>query len=131
MHIKVVTPVGVYMDQNVSSIHLKTVMGEMTILPHHTPLFAALVPCPLILKDENGQEKQYALSGGFLKFENDDMVILTDAIEGKEEIDVERAQRALKRAQDRIEKKDEVTNMKRANLALARAITRIHVSEWK
>ncbi len=131
MHIKVVTPTGVYMDREVNSVHVKSVEGEMTLLPNHTPLFAALVPCPLILKDESNEEKTYALSGGFLKFENGNTTILTDAIEGHDEIDIERARSAQKRAQDRIDKKDELTNMKRANLALARAINRIHVYDIK
>ena len=52
-----------------------------------------------------------------------------DAIEGKGEIDLERAKKAYERARKRIEKKDSDTDMKRAQLALQRAIIRIHVYE--
>ena len=58
---------------------------------------------------------------------DDQMNILTDAIEGQEEIDVERAKRAMERAQRRLEKKDSKTNLKRAQIALAKAINRINV----
>ncbi|MBB5182392.1 ATP synthase F1 subunit epsilon [Catenisphaera adipataccumulans] len=131
MEIKVVTPRGVYMKQTASAVHLASTEGEMTVLEHHVPIFAALVPCPLILTAEDGTKKEYALSGGFMKYGEGDCLILTDAIEGREEIDIERARQAYQRARDRIEKKDALTNMKRANLALARAINRIHVYEMK
>lgn len=126
MHIKIVTPREVYMDKDIDSIHVKTVEGEITLLPNHTPIFAALVPCPMLI-GHTSQIDEYALSGGFLKMENKNVLILTDAVEGKGEIDIERAQAAYKRAKDRIEKKDADTNMRRANLALQRAITRINV----
>ncbi len=126
MHIKIVTPREVYMDKDIESIHVKTVEGEITLLPNHTPIFAALVPCPMLI-GHTSQIDEYALSGGFLKMENKNVLILTDAVEGKGEIDIERAQAAYKRAKERIEKKDADTNMRRANLALQRAITRINV----
>ncbi len=56
-------------------------------------------------------------------------MILTDAIEGKDDIDIERARQAYRRARERLDKKDVNTNMKRASLALARAINRISVYE--
>lgn len=125
IHIKVVTPRGIYLENDVASVHMKTVEGEMTLLPNHTPVFAALVACPLLV----GNNDIYALAGGFLRFQNDDCLILTDAIEGKNEIDIERAKAAYQRARNRIDKKDMHTNMKRASLALSKAINRIHVYE--
>ncbi len=124
---KVVTPKGEYLNQEVKSIHVKTVIGETTILPNHMPIFASLVPCKMILKDAQDQEQIYALSGGFLQFDKNQGMILADAIEGKADIDIERAKQSMKRAKERIEKKDSKTNMKRAELSLERAINRIHV----
>ena len=54
-------------------------------------------------------------------------LLLTDAIEGKVEIDLERAKKAYERARARIDKKDTTTNMKRAELSLQRALNRISV----
>lgn len=124
---KVVTPRGEYLQQEVKSVHVKTVMGEMTLLPNHMPIFAALVPCKLILKDENDGSKEYAISGGFMQFDSNVGMILADAIEGRDEIDLERAKRAKERAQQRLEKKDPNTNIKRAELSLQRALNRISV----
>lgn len=124
---KVVTPKGEYLKQDVKSVHVKTVIGETTILPNHMPIFASLVPCKMVLKDEQDQEMVYALAGGFLQFDNNQGMILADAIEGKAEIDLERAKQAMQRAKERLEKKDSKTNLKRAELSLARAVNRIHV----
>ena len=54
-------------------------------------------------------------------------MILADAIEGKKDIDLERAKKSMERAKERLEKKDSDTNLKRAQLSLERAINRIHV----
>lgn len=62
---KVVTPKGEYLKQEVKSIHVKTVVGETTILPNHMPIFASLVPCKLVLKNENDEEEIFAISGCF------------------------------------------------------------------
>ena len=124
---KVVTPKGEYLKQDVKSIHVKTVIGETTILPNHMPIFASLVPCKLVLKNENDEEEIYAISGGFLQFNKNEGMILADAIEGKKDIDLERAKKSMERARERLEKKDSNTNLKRAQLSLERAINRIHV----
>lgn len=54
---KVVTPKGEYLKQEVKSIHVKTVVGETTILPNHMPIFASLVPCKLVLKTKMMKKK--------------------------------------------------------------------------
>lgn len=127
--LRIVTPKGNYAQRSVKSIHIRSVEGEMTVLPNHIPIFASIVPCELALEEENNEKNFYALSGGFFHFENNEALLLTDAIEGKGEIDLERAQKAYERARKRLEKKDSNTDMKRAQLALQRAIIRIHVGQ--
>ena len=125
--LKIVTPKGNYSSMNVNSIHLKSVEGEMTVLSNHIPIFASIVPCKLILVDEKNEKKEYAMSTGFFEFENNEAMLLTDAIEGRGEIDIERAKAAYERARRRIEKRDSKTDMQRAELALQRAIIRMNV----
>ena len=126
IHIKIITPQGLYKESDVEAVHVRSVEGEMTILPHHTPLVAMLETCKLQLMNY-GVYKNYALAGGMLHFQDDQAKILTDAIEGQEEIDIERAHRSKERAEQRLEKKDSGTNIKRAQVALAKAINRINV----
>ncbi len=126
IHIKIITPLGLYMERDVEAVRVRSVEGEMTILPMHTPLVAMLETCKLQLM-ENGQYQDYALAGGMLHLKDDQLNMLTDAIEGQSDIDIERAERAKQRAERRLQKKDSKTNIKRAEVALAKAINRIKV----
>ncbi|MCI8541415.1 MAG: ATP synthase F1 subunit epsilon [Erysipelotrichaceae bacterium] len=127
IHLKIITPQGLYTECDVEAVRVRSVEGEMTVLPMHTPLVAMLETCKLSLMMQ-GQYHDYALAGGLLYLAQDEMKILSDAIEGQAEIDVERAKKAMERAQRRMEKKDSKTNLKRAQVALAKAINRINVS---
>jgi F-type H+-transporting ATPase subunit epsilon len=126
--LKIVTPLGEYFNQPVKSINVRTVEGQIGLLPNHMPLVAALVPCKLAIVNEAGEKREYAISGGFLHFDDNKALLLTDAAEGHDEIDLERAKAAYERARKRIDKKDSTTNMKRAELALQRAMNRINVA---
>lgn len=126
IHIKIITPLGLYMEGDVEAIHVKTVEGETTLLPNHIPLVAMLETCKLQLR-EKGTYKDYALAGGMLHLLDNNANILTDAIEGREEIDLERAKQAKERAERRLQKVDSTTNVRRAEVALTKAINRIHV----
>lgn len=125
--LKIVTPRGVYRQYKVQSIHAKSVEGEFTILPNHVPVVMALVPCKLEVYNEEGKHKSYAVSGGFLHFDNNKALLLSDAVEGRSDIDINRAHAAYERARARLEKKDSNSEMKREELALQRAINRINV----
>lgn len=124
--VKVITPSGLYLEESVEALHVKTVEGERTILPNHMPIVAMLATSKLSLK-QNGEYKDYAIAGGMLQFLDNTARILTDAIEGKEEIDVKRAEEAKQRAEERLQKTDSETNIKRAQVALEKAINRINV----
>lgn len=126
--IKVITPTGLYLSDEVEAIHVKTVEGERTILPNHMPIVSMLVTSRLSLK-KNGQYENYAIAGGMLQFTDNSARILTDAIEGKEEIDIERATLAKQRAEDRMKKTDSDTNVRRAEIALDKAVNRLNVSK--
>lgn len=127
--LRVVTPNGRYLEETVSSIHAKSVLGEFTILPNHVPVVFSLVPCRLVIHVASGQEQVYAISGGILQFYGDEARLLTDAIEGKAEIDIPRAKAALERARKRMEKQGDLDQMRRAELAMQRAINRLSVTD--
>lgn len=128
IQIKIITPLGLYLEKEIEAMNVRTVEGERTILPNHIPLVAMLDTCRCSLK-EQGKYHDYAISGGLLHMNDNVMRILTDAIEGKEEIDVERAIRAKERAQERLIKKEEHINQQRAEVSLAKAMNRIRLSK--
>lgn len=126
IRIKIITPLGLYKEGDIEALNIKTTEGERTILSNHIPLVAMLMTCKCQLK-ENDSYHDYALAGGLLQMADNELRILTDAIEGREEIDIERAKRAKERAEQRLLKREERMNTQRAEISLAKAINRINV----
>ncbi len=77
--------------------------GEMGILPHHAPVLTTLKYGVVKIR-RSGQEDIYAVSGGVAEVQPDIVTILADAAENIDEIDVERAQIAKKRAEEALAK---------------------------
>lgn len=121
---EIVTPNGLYKTFETSILNVVTIDGERGILTKHTPLVTMLQVSKLS-SVENGVKKEYAISGGLLYFENDVAKILTDSIEAKEDIDLERALRAKQRASEHLKKSG--SDILRAEIALKKALNRIKV----
>ncbi|MBU2534998.1 MAG: F0F1 ATP synthase subunit epsilon [Chloroflexota bacterium] len=118
----------VYSD-NVDMVIAPGFEGQLGILPHHTPLMTTLLPGELRVK-KGDEEVSLAISGGFLEVRPDRVVVLADAAERAEEIDVERAEEARKRARDRLSQELEPgIDGARAEAALRRSLARLRVAE--
>ena len=99
LEFKIATPERVVFDAKaVEAITLPTRMGEITILPEHIPLVAALVPGELKVTI-GGQVVVMAVSGGFIEVRPGKVVVLADTAERAEEIDEVRADEARARAE--------------------------------
>ena len=64
-----------------SEVRLPTRSGRLTILPQHAPLLSEVVPGLLHVVLANGNEKVWALGGGILRIEDDNILIIADMIE--------------------------------------------------
>ena len=129
--IEIVTPEKKFFKGEVESINLTTLNGKVQILANHIAYVTGLKP-GIIKIVENGKEKIASLSGGFIQFAENKGVILADAAEWPQEIDVERATQAKERAEKRLQnKKSEDVDIARAQLALSRALSRINASSYK
>ena len=103
--------------------------GQLGILPHHTPLMTALLPGELRIK-KGGEEVSLVISGGFLEVRPDKVVVLADTAERADEIDVERAEAARKRAQERLSQQSELgVDGAQAEASLRRSLARLRVAE--
>jgi F-type H+-transporting ATPase subunit epsilon len=122
------TPEKTVLDSEVISIVAPGSEGFLGILAHHAPLITALQPGQLTLTLLGGSKKVYCLSGGFLEVSNNRTVILADAAEAPDEIDVDRAEAARDRAQKRLKHRTPQIDTERAQAALARALSRLHVA---
>ncbi|MEG0275517.1 MAG: ATP synthase F1 subunit epsilon [Coprobacillus sp.] len=124
--LKIVTPKGIYKETNIEMLNIRATSGQMGILANHLPLASALAISDMNYI-EDGERKYFAIAGGFVYVGVNETTIIANAIESPEEIDINRALEAQKRAETRLEKTDEDTDILRAEMALRKALTRIKV----
>jgi F-type H+-transporting ATPase subunit epsilon len=78
--------------------------GEMGILPHHAPVLTTL-KYGVVKVRQSGTEHIFAVAGGVAEVQPDVVTVLADSAENVEEIDVQRAELARKRAEDALAKR--------------------------
>lgn len=124
---KIITPDGLYKELETPFLNITSKDGERGILEHHVPV-CFMLDIGKIETNENGEDKLYAIGGGMFYFEKGKANILVDTIEAKEDIDIDRANSSKDRALKRIESKDPNLDLRRAELALKRALNRIKIA---
>ncbi|GHG56551.1 MULTISPECIES: F0F1 ATP synthase subunit epsilon [Streptomyces] len=75
----------------------RTTSGDIGVMPGHQPLLGVLESGPVTIKTADGNVVA-AVHGGFISFADDKLSLLAEIAELADEIDVERAERALERA---------------------------------
>ncbi|MBQ9047957.1 MAG: ATP synthase F1 subunit epsilon [Solobacterium sp.] len=130
IHCRVVTPTGIYKEFDTPILNLDTEDGERGILPNHMPI-VTMLKIGMLDSIENDVRTYYAVAGGLFYFRDNQAEIITPAIEQREEIDAARAERAKMRAEKRLSSDNPNIDQKRAEVALKRALNRLHVSEYK
>lgn len=124
--LKIVTPKGVYRETDVEMLNLRTTAGQIGILANHMPLASSIEISEMNYIDENHEKQYFAIAGGFVYVGETDTTIITNAIESSSEIDLGRAQSSKKRAEERLKNNQDI-DVLRAEIALKKAITRINV----
>jgi F-type H+-transporting ATPase subunit epsilon len=126
--LEIVTAEGMVYSDDVDMVVAWGLEGQLGILPHHAPLMTMLQPGELIIK--RGSEESYlAVSGGFLEVRPDKVIILADACERAEEIDIARAEEAKRRAGEIMKARPPRADSVAAEAALRRSLVRLKVAE--
>lgn len=131
---EIVTPECVVFKEEIMQISVPTKEGEITVLPKHIPLVASLMPGVIEIKRINGSLKIISTSGGFIEVLKDKVVILADTAEMAEEIDIDRADEARKRAENIIKniRKFDQTTFANISAKIAKELARTKaVKRWK
>jgi F-type H+-transporting ATPase subunit epsilon len=122
----IVTPERLLVHEQVDEIQIPGWNGFFGVLPGHTPLLAALAVGELWYR--KGQEKTFlSVAYGFAEVLPERVTILAQLAERAEDIDVERAEAAHRRAMERLAERSEV-DYERARSALTKSLTRLQVS---
>jgi F-type H+-transporting ATPase subunit epsilon len=128
LFLEVVTPQRVLASQEVDMVMAPGTEGEFGVLPGHTNFLTGIIPGELRYYD--GNKKEYmCVMYGFAEVSADRVSVLVDSAEKPIDIDIERAQKALDRARERLagDRTSKDVDFLRAEAALKRAITRIRV----
>ena len=124
--LQIVTPDRLLVREQVDEVQLPGSEGYLGVLPGHTPLLTSLAVGELWYR--KGSEKTYlSLALGFAEILPDRVTILARLAERAEEIDVERAELARKRAEERLTQRSDI-DYERARVALLKSLTRLQVS---
>ena len=127
MKLEIVTAERVVYSEDVSALVAPGEMGELGVLPSHAPLLTTLAPGEIRVR-KDGDETYMAVSGGFMEVIGDKVTILADTAEQADEIDVERAEAALERAQERVEAAVSDMDLERALASMLRSSARLGVA---
>jgi len=128
IRLEIVTAERAIFSDDVDIVVAPGIEGEMAILPHHAPLMTVLQPGELRAR-KGGEEYSLVVSGGFLEVRPDRVIVLADAAERAEEIDITRAEEAKRRAEQQLaERYTPEVDAARAEASLRRALIRLKVA---
>ena len=106
-------------------VEFNTTEGEIGIYKHHIPMTVIIKPGILTITEENDETREAALHAGFVEILPDKVTIMAEIIEWPQEIDLNRAEAAKERAEERLLHRTSQTDVARAETALQRAMARI------
>ena len=124
--LRIITPDRVFYEGEASMVEFNTTEDEIGVYRKHVPTTVIISPGILTITEAEGT-KEAALHAGFAEILQDEVVILAEVIEWPEEIDIDRAEAAKERAEERLRSKTPETDLLRAETALQRSLARIHV----
>lgn len=122
LHLKIITPKKVVVDEQIDSISIPSFEGEITILPHHENLFALLVEG--IIKIKKGSDDDYlSIGGGYVETDGNNVTVLVSKAFGQDDIDKNLTEKALLEAKkilseskDRNERNEAMAMIRRATI---------------
>ena len=122
--VEIITPDRIFFTGEADFLEFTTSEGQIGVYKNHIPMTSVLAPGVVTI--HNGEEtKKAAVHAGFSEILGEKVTLLAELAEWPDEIDVERAESARKRAEERLMNKTEDLDIKRAEFALRKALIRI------
>ena len=125
--VEIITPDRIFYEGEAEFLEFSTAAGDIGVYAKHIPMTTVLAPGAVII--HNGEEETVAaVHSGFAEILGDKVTLLAEIAEWPEEIDINRAEAAKNRAEERIANKSADIDLKRAEFALRKALIRIDVA---
>ena len=129
--LKILAAERVFYDGACVSLTVPTLDGLYGVQAKHEDVILAVVPGTLTLRTDAGEEIVAAVSGGVLKMEDNEALLLADTVERADEIDEKRAERAAARAKEELLEKKSAQEQRLAEQHMARALSRIKTAKHR
>lgn len=126
--LEIITPERVFYQGEAWMVEFTAEDGDIGVLKNHIPLTTVVAPGILNIKEAQGERKA-ALHAGFAEILPEKVTILAEVAEWPEEIDRDRAKAAYARAEERLKNHTAEIDVARAEIALKRALVRLDVRE--
>ena len=127
--LEIVTPQGLVFSEEVDEVTASGSEGEFGVLPGHVP-FVTTLKIGMLTCKKGTESKFFFVNWGYAEVGAEKVMVLADSAERSEEIDIERAKAAMKRAEERLKKAEEA-DFARAESSLERAVTRVQIVELR
>ena len=127
--VEIITPDRTFYKSEATMIEFNTAAGEIGVYKNHIPLTTVLAPGVVTIHKEGEDNVIAAVHSGFAEILPEKVTLLAEVAEWPDEIDVGRAEAAMKRAEERLAHTTENVDVMRAELALRRALVRIDIAK--
>lgn len=121
IHLKIITPSKITLEEDVNSVSVPSVDGELTILPRHEKLFSLLKEGIVRIK-KNQKEDLLAIGGGYLETDGKDLSILVSRAYGQTEINEKETEKALNQAKKILSESKDQSQLAEAEAMLRRSV---------
>jgi len=130
-HLSLIAQDRIVYEDDVNMVILPGASGVFAALAKHAPMMAVLQPGEILVRKEGEEDRFFAVGGGFAEVRPDEVVVLVRSAEAAEEIDIARAEEALRRAQEYLggpEKERDMEQRLAMEAALRRSLARMKVA---
>lgn len=125
--LSVLTPERTFYSGEATSVTVESIGGRLGVLADHMPMVTALTVGELVIRMGDDKPRIAFHSEGFMEVTREGVSIFCQTCEWPEEIDLNRAEQARQRAQQRLQNAGEPAFMSKSHVALVRAAKRIQV----
>ncbi|TYB32208.1 MAG: ATP synthase F1 subunit epsilon [Candidatus Mcinerneyibacterium aminivorans] len=129
IHLKILVPEGIKYEEDVSQVILPGEAGEFSVVKKHISMITPLKIGQIEIVSGEESRKLMAAAGGISRVEPEYITLILRAAEFEDEIDVNRAEAAKKRAEKRLNSDKKEIDYNRAERALRRAVNRLNVAK--
>ena len=123
----IMTPEHSFVDGQAESAVLPAGDGELCVLAGHAPMVVTIVE-GIGRVTVNGEMRRFAASAGFATITPDVVLVMLQTAEWEDEIDIKRAERDKRRAEEALRQEQSEREYKMAHATLARAMARLRVT---